>query len=89
MIPRRLLGGWPILWACSAPWTSTPFRSGFPFDLAYVKGRDLVLALYPSGLLMRGRADALPSAAQGLIVEGVRDLEVVWQISDPRAQEIE
>jgi len=63
------------------------FQSRLPTDLAYFEGRDLVLALYPSGLLIRGRPDALASA-QGLIVEGVSDLEV-WQTSDPRAQAIE
>jgi len=63
------------------------FESRIPADLAYFEGRELVLALYPSGLLIRGRQDALASA-QGLIVEGVSDLDV-WQTSDPRAQEIE
>ncbi|HWN45567.1 MAG TPA: phage holin family protein [Thermoanaerobaculia bacterium] len=63
------------------------FESRIPADLAYFEGRELVLALYPSGLLIRGRQDALASA-QGLIVEGVSDLDV-WQTSEPRAQEIE
>jgi membrane protein len=45
------------------------------------------LALYPSGLLIRGRQAAL-ALAQGLIVEGVSDL-AVWQTSDPRAQDVE
>ena len=63
------------------------FQSRIPVDLAYFESRDLVLALYPSGLLIRGRPDAL-ALAQGLIVEGVSDLEV-WQTSDPRAQDIE
>jgi uncharacterized membrane protein YqjE len=63
------------------------FQSRIPADLAYFEGRELVLALYPSGLLIRGRPDALASA-QGLIVEGVSDL-AVWQTSDPRAQDIE
>jgi uncharacterized membrane protein YqjE len=63
------------------------FEGRIPADLAYFEGRELVLALYPSGLLIRGRPDALASA-QGLIVEDVSDLEV-WQTSDPRAQEIE
>jgi len=63
------------------------FQSRIPADLAYYEGRALVLALYPSGLLIRGRPDALASA-QGLIVEGVSDLDV-WQTSDPRAQDIE
>jgi uncharacterized membrane protein YqjE len=63
------------------------FRSRIPADLAYFAGRDLTLALYPSGLLIRGRPDALASA-QGLVVEGVSDLDA-WQTSDPRAQEIE
>ncbi len=63
------------------------FRSRIPSDLAYFEGSDLVLALYPSGLLIRGRPDVL-AVAQGLIVEGVSDLEV-WQTSDPRAQAIE
>lgn len=63
------------------------FRSRIPSDLAYFEGSDLVLALYPSGLLIRGRPTAL-AVAQGLIVEGVSDLEV-WQTSDARAQAIE
>ena len=63
------------------------FKSRIPSDLAYFEGSELVLALYPSGLLIRGRPTAL-AVAQGLIVEGVSDLEV-WQTSDPRAQAIE
>jgi hypothetical protein len=63
------------------------FRNRIPSDLAYFEGSDLVLALYPSGLLIRGRPTAL-AVAQGLIVEGVSDLEV-WQTSDSRAQAIE
>lgn len=63
------------------------FQSRIPSDLAYFEGSDVVLALYPSGLLIRGRPDAL-ALAQGLVVEGVSDLEV-WQTSDPRAQDIE
>jgi uncharacterized membrane protein YqjE len=63
------------------------FASRIPADLAYFEGRDLVLALYPSGLLIRGRPETL-APAQGLIIEGVSDLPV-WQTSDPRAQEIE
>jgi uncharacterized membrane protein YqjE len=61
--------------------------SRIPADLAYFEGRDLVLALYPSGLLIRGLPETL-APAQGLIIEGVSDLPV-WQTSDPRAQEIE
>jgi hypothetical protein len=63
------------------------FQSRIPANLAYFEGRDVVLALYPSGLLIRGRHGAL-ALAQGLIVEGVSDL-AVWQTSDPRAQDIE
>jgi hypothetical protein len=63
------------------------FEGRIPDELAYLEGSDLVLALYPSGLLIRGRPDAL-AAAQGLIVEGLSALEV-WQTSDPRAQAIE
>ena len=63
------------------------FQSRIPSDLAYFEGPDLVFALYPSGLLIRGRPTAL-AVAQGLIVEGVSDLEV-WQTSDARAQAIE
>ena len=63
------------------------FQSRVPADLAYFAGRDLTLALYPSGLLIRGRPDVL-APAQGLVVEGVSDLDV-WQTSDPRAQAIE
>jgi uncharacterized membrane protein YqjE len=63
------------------------FQSRIPADLAYFAGRELVLALYPSGLLIRGQPTALASA-QGLIVEGMSDLDV-WQTSDPRAQDIE
>jgi uncharacterized membrane protein YqjE len=63
------------------------FQSRIPADLAYFEGSDLVLALYPSGLLIRGRPAAL-ALAQGLIVEGLSDLDV-WQTSDPRAQALE
>ncbi|HEU4438570.1 MAG TPA: phage holin family protein [Methylomirabilota bacterium] len=63
------------------------FESRIPKDMAYFEGRDLVLALYPSGLLIRGRTDTL-ALAQGLIIEGVSDLPV-WQTSEPRAQAIE
>ncbi|HEY7434027.1 MAG TPA: phage holin family protein [Methylomirabilota bacterium] len=63
------------------------FRSRIPADLAYFEGRGLVLALYPSGLLIRGGQSAL-APAQGLIVEGMSDLDV-WQTSDSRAQDIE
>ncbi len=63
------------------------FQSRIPADLAYFEGRELVLALYPSGLLIRGGQSALASA-QGLIVEGVSDLDV-WQTSDARAQDVE
>jgi membrane protein len=63
------------------------FQSRIPADLAYFEGKDVVLALYPSGLLIRGRQAAL-ALAQGLIVEGVSDL-AVWQTSDPRAQDVE
>lgn len=63
------------------------FASRIPADLAYFEGSDLVLALYPSGVLIRGRKEAL-ALCQGLIIEGVSDLGV-WQTSDPRAQEIE
>jgi len=63
------------------------FARRIPADLAYFEGNDLVLALYPSGLLIRGRPEML-APAQGLIIEGVSDLPV-WQTSDPRAQEIE
>ncbi|HEX7786056.1 MAG TPA: phage holin family protein, partial [Methylomirabilota bacterium] len=63
------------------------FQSRIPTGMAYFEGRDLVLALYPSGLLIRGRTDTL-APAQGLIVEGVSDMPV-WQTSDPRAQAVE
>ncbi len=63
------------------------FRSRIPSDFAYFEGSDLALALYPSGLLIRGRPTAL-AVAQGLILEGVSALEV-WQTSDPRAQALE
>jgi hypothetical protein len=63
------------------------FRSRIPSDFAYFEGSDLVLALYPSGLLIRGRPDVL-AVAQGLIVVGVSEMKV-WQTSDPRAQAIE
>jgi uncharacterized membrane protein YqjE len=63
------------------------FQSRVPVDLAYFEGSELVLALYPSGLLIRGRQDAL-AAAQGMIVESVSDLDI-WQTSDSRAQDIE
>jgi hypothetical protein len=63
------------------------FQGRIPTDFAYFEGSDLVFALYPSGLLIRGRPTAL-AVAQGLIIEGVSDLEV-WQTSDPRAQALE
>jgi uncharacterized membrane protein YqjE len=63
------------------------FQSRIPADLAYFEGSELVLALYPSGVLIRGRQEAL-ALAEGLIIEGVSDLDV-WQTSDPRAQDIE
>jgi Putative Actinobacterial Holin-X, holin superfamily III len=63
------------------------FASRIPADLAYFEGSGLVLALYPSGVLIRGRKEAL-ALSQGLLIEGVSDLDV-WQTSDPRAQEIE
>ena len=90
---------WPGGGTCPAPWWLTAplrvlsamdhdaFQSRIPADLAYFAGRDLTLALYPSGLLIRGRPDVL-APAQGLVVEGVSDLDV-WQTSDPRAQAIE
>lgn len=89
----RVVRGAPPPWWLTAPLRvlsavdHDAFQSRIPADLAYFEGRELVLALYPSGLLIRGRPDALASA-QGLIVEGVSDL-AVWQTSDPRAQDIE
>jgi hypothetical protein len=89
----RSVGRVPPPWWLTAPLRvlraadHDAFQSRIPADLAYFEGRDLVLALYPSGLLIRGRPGAL-ALAQGLIVEGVSDL-AVWQTSDPRGQDIE
>lgn len=63
------------------------FEGRVPAHLAYFEGADLVLVLYPAGLLIRGPEGKL-ARAQGVIVEGVSDLPV-WQTFDPRAQDIE
>ena len=63
------------------------FEGRVPAHLAYFQGADLVLVLYPAGLLIRGPEGKL-SCAQGVVVEGVSDLPV-WQTFDPRAQDLE
>ena len=63
------------------------FEGRVPVHLAYFRGADLVLVLYPAGLLIRGPEGKL-ARAQGVVVEGVSDLPV-WQTFDPRAQDIE
>lgn len=63
------------------------FDARLPARLAYLEGSDLVLALYPSALLIRGAERGL-ARAQGLVVEDLSDLPV-WQTFDPRAQDVE
>jgi hypothetical protein len=63
------------------------FATRLPSRFAYLEGSGLILALYPSSLLIRGPEQVL-ARAQGLIVEDLSDLPV-WQTFDPRAQDIE
>jgi hypothetical protein len=58
-----------------------------PRQIAYLEGEGLVLALYPSALLIRGGERDL-ARAQGVVVEDLSDLPV-WQTFDPRAQDVE
>jgi Putative Actinobacterial Holin-X, holin superfamily III len=58
-----------------------------PARLAYLEGRGLMLALYPSALLIRAGERDL-ARAQGVVVEDLSDLPV-WQTFDPRAQDVE
>ena len=63
------------------------FAGRLPSHFAYFEGSGLILALYPSSLLIRGPEHDL-ARAQGLVVEDLSDLPV-WQTFDPRAQDIE
>jgi uncharacterized membrane protein YqjE len=63
------------------------FATRLPSRFAYLEGSGLILALYPSSLLIRGPEQDL-ARAQGLIVEDLSELPV-WQTFDPRARDIE
>jgi hypothetical protein len=85
--------GRPAPWWLLAPLRTLRFFGGetfagrVPAHLAYFEGSGLVLALYPSALLIRGPERHL-ARAQGAVVENLSDLPV-WQTFDPRAQDIE
>jgi len=86
---RRAPPGWWV----SAPTRilgvlgGTAFRSYVPDDLEYFVSPDLELSLYPSGLLLRGKAKQL-TWAQGLVAESVVHTEGL-QTVDPKAQKLE
>jgi hypothetical protein len=63
------------------------FDSRVPAHLAYFEGAGLVLALYPSALLIRGAEQHL-ARAQGVVLEDLSELPV-WQTFDPGAQDVE
>lgn len=63
------------------------FRSYVPDDLEHFVSPDLELSLYPSGLLLRGKAKQL-TWAQGLVAESVVHTEGLQTI-DPKAQALE
>ena len=63
------------------------FRSYVPNRLEHFVAADLELSLYPSGLLLRGKASRL-TWAHGLIAESVVHTEG-FQTVDPRAQQLE
>jgi hypothetical protein len=62
-------------------------RQYVPQRLAYFTGPDIEVALYPSGLLLRG-AEARITLAQGLAAEALTASDA-FQTTDPRAQELE
>jgi hypothetical protein len=63
------------------------FRSYVPAQLEHFVSRDLELSLYPSGLLLRGKAKSV-TWAHGLIAESVVHTEGL-QTVDPKAQALE
>jgi hypothetical protein len=63
------------------------FRSYVPTQLEHFVSRDLELSLYPSGLLLRGKAKSV-TWAHGLIAESVVHTEGL-QTVDPKAQALE
>ena len=63
------------------------FRSYVPTQLEHFVSRDLELSLYPSGLLLRGKAKSV-TWAHGLIAESVVHTEGLQTI-DPKAQALE
>jgi hypothetical protein len=75
--PSRLL-----LWA-----DSTSFRAYVPRRFAYYRGEQLEAALYPNGLLLRGREQDA-AWAHGMLVEALTATPAL-QTFDPGAQDIE
>jgi Putative Actinobacterial Holin-X, holin superfamily III len=63
------------------------FRDHVPERLAYFRGPQLEVALYPNGLLLRGREQDT-AWAHGLVVEALTSAPAL-QTFDPRAQDIE
>jgi hypothetical protein len=63
------------------------FRSYVPSELEHFVSRDLELSLYPSGLLLRGKAKSV-TWAHGLIAESVVHTDGL-QTVDPKAQALE
>jgi hypothetical protein len=86
---RRASPGWWV----SAPTRilgvlgGTAFRSYVPEELEYFVSPDIELSLYPSGLLLRGKAKQL-TWAHGLVAESVVHTEGLQTI-DPKAQKLE
>ena len=63
------------------------FRAYVPEHLAYFRGKELEVVLYPAGLLLRGSAQDT-AWAHGVVVEALSDAPA-YQTFDPRAQDIE
>ena len=63
------------------------FRDHIPERLAYFRGPRLEVALYPTGLLLRG-SEQDTAWAHGLVVEALTDAPAL-QTFDPRAQDLE
>ena len=63
------------------------FQAHVPERLAYFRGDRLEVALYPNGLLLRGREQDL-AWAHGVVVEGLTAAPAL-QTFDPRAQDLE
>jgi hypothetical protein len=80
-------------WWVSAPsrillWLGGPaFRDYVPRRLAYFRGDRLEVALYPSGLLVRGPAQET-AWAHGVLVEALSEAPA-YQTFDPGAQDVE